>query len=391
MPLEASSASMTKPLRIAIVAGEPSGDVLAAGMLRELKRIHPDAVFEGIGGKHMQALGFNSLFDMETLSVMGLVEVLSSLPSILKVKKGLLAHFEQHPPDIFVGVDAPDFNLRIETELKKRGVKTVHYVSPTVWAWREGRVHKIAKAAHHVLGLFPFEAHVYAKYNMPYTFVGHTMADAIPLEPDKYQARTLLGLPQSEEVLAVLPGSRRGEVAALMPIFIDTMIRVAEERPNIHFVIPAANEARHHQIAEALSLAEGVVSQLNVHIVDVEARHVMIASDAILLASGTATLEAMLCKRPMVVAYKLSALTHKIMQRLYKPDYFALPNILANEALVPELLQDDVNPITLSEHILTLMKIDNSELIRRFTELHKTLKCDADKSSARAVLETLNG
>lgn len=391
MPLEASSASMTKPLRIAIVAGEPSGDVLAAGMLRELKRIHPDAVFEGIGGKHMQALGFNSLFDMETLSVMGLVEVLSSLPSILKVKKGLLAHFEQHPPDIFVGVDAPDFNLRIETELKKRGVKTVHYVSPTVWAWREGRVHKIAKAAHHVLGLFPFEAHVYAKYNMPYTFVGHTMADAIPLEPDKYQARTLLGLPQSEEVLAVLPGSRRGEVAALMPIFIDTMIRVAEERPNIHFVIPAANEARHHQIAEVLSLAEGVVSQLNVHIVDVEARHVMIASDAILLASGTATLEAMLCKRPMVVAYKLSALTHKIMQRLYKPDYFALPNILANEALVPELLQDDVNPITLSEHILTLMKIDNSELIKRFTELHKTLKCDADKSSARAVLETLNG
>lgn len=382
---------MSKPLRIAIVAGEPSGDVLAAGMLRELKRIHPDAIFEGIGGKHMQAEGFHSLFDMETLSVMGLVEVLSSLPSILKVKKGLLSHFEQHRPDIFVGVDAPDFNLRIETELKKRGVKTIHYVSPTVWAWREGRIHKIAKAAHHVLGLFPFEAQVYAKYNMPYTFVGHTMADAIPLDPDKYQARTLLALPNSEDVLAVLPGSRRGEVAALMPIFIDTMIWVAKERPNIHFVIPAANAARHDQIKESLSLAGENAARLNVHIVDVEARYAMIASDAILLASGTATLEAMLCKRPMVVAYKLSALTHKIMQRLYKPDYFALPNILANEALVPELLQDDVNPTTLSEHILTLLNTDNSALINRFTELHHTLKCDADKSSARAVLEILNG
>lgn len=380
---------MSKALRIAMVAGEPSGDVLAAGVVAELKRQYPDAIIEGIGGPHMQAEGFHSLFDMETLSVMGLVEVLAHLPAILKVKKALLAHFEQQPPDIYVGIDAPDFNLRIEKALKQKGIKTVHYVSPTIWAWREKRVHKIAQAAGRVLGLFPFEQQVYDKYDVPYTFVGHTMADSIALQPDQLAARRQLDLPDKAPVLAVLPGSRRGEVATLLPIFVQTIQRIAASRPDIHFVIPAANQHRLSQINTILSEAEGDTSALPIHVMEGSAREAMIASDVILLASGTATLEAMLCKRPMVAAYKLSPLTYKIMQRLYKAPYFTLPNLLANEALIPELLQEDVNPQTLSEQILGFFESDNSLLISRFTDLHHTLKCDADKTAAKAVLEEL--
>jgi lipid-A-disaccharide synthase len=380
---------MSKPLRIAMVAGEPSGDVLAAGVVAELKRQYPDAVIEGIGGPQMQAAGFHSLFEMETLSVMGLVEVLSHLPAILKVKKALLTHFEQHPPDIYVGIDAPDFNLRIEKALKQKGIKTIHYVSPTIWAWREKRVHKIAQAAGRVLGLFPFEQKVYDKYDVPYTFVGHTMADSIPLEPDQLAARKQLALPKDAPVLAVLPGSRRGEVDTLLPIFVETIARISKLRPDIHFVIPAANQHRLSQINEILERCETDISRLPIHISEGTARAAMIASDVILLASGTATLEAMLCKRPMVAAYKLSPLTYKIMQRLYKAAYFTLPNLLANEALIPELLQDDVNPETLSEQIMHFFDSDNSLLISRFTDLHHTLKCDADKTAAKAVLEEL--
>lgn len=380
---------MSKPLRIAMVAGEPSGDVLAAGMVAELKRLYPDAIIEGIGGPNMQAQGFHSLFDMETLSVMGLVEVLSHLPAILKVKKALLAYFSDNPPDIFVGIDAPDFNLRVEKELKSKGVKTIHYVSPTIWAWREKRVHKIAKAAGRVLGLFPFEQQVYDKYDVPYTFVGHTMADSIALTPDQQASRNTLNLPIDKAVLAVLPGSRRGEVDTLLPIFIETMEKIAAQRPDIEFVIPAANVHRLEQINGMLKEANNASERLPIHVTEGTSRDAMIASNVILLASGTATLEAMLCKRPMVVAYKLSPITYKIMQRLYKAPFFALPNLLANEALVPELLQEDVNPDTLSQHALTYFDSDNTDLISRFTDLHHTLKCNADKTAAQAVVEEL--
>ena len=380
---------MSKPLRIAMVAGEPSGDVLAAGMVAELKRLYPDAIIEGIGGPNMQAQGFHSLFDMETLSVMGLVEVLSHLPAILKVKKALLAHFSDNPPDIFVGIDAPDFNLRVEKELKSKGIKTIHYVSPTIWAWREKRVHKIAKAAGRVLGLFPFEQQVYDKYDVPYTFVGHTMADSIALTPDQQASRKMLNLPINKAVLAVLPGSRRGEVDTLLPIFIKTMEKIAAQRPDIEFVIPAANAHRLEQINGMLKEANNASERLPIHVTEGTSRDAMIASNVIMLASGTATLEAMLCKRPMVVAYKLSPITYKIMQRLYKAPFFALPNLLANEALVPELLQEDVNPDTLSQHALTYFDSDNTDLISRFTDLHHTLKCNADKTAAQAVVEEL--
>ncbi|GFD67206.1 lipid-A-disaccharide synthase [Alteromonas sp. KUL106] len=380
---------MSKPIRIGMVAGEPSGDVLAAGMVAELKRQHPDAIIEGIGGPNMINAGFHSLFDMETLSVMGLVEVLSHLPAILKVKKQLLTHFEQNPPDIFVGIDAPDFNLRVEKTLKARGVKTIHYVSPTVWAWREKRIHKIAKAANRVLGLFPFEQQVYDKYHVPYTFVGHTMADAIAIEPDQNAARQELGVASSASVLAVLPGSRRGEVDTLLPVFLDTIEAIHAKRSDIQFLIPAANAHRLAQIKALLADANNAEARLPIKVTQGTSRDAMIASDVILLASGTATLEAMLCKRPMVAAYKLAPLTYKIMQRLYKAPFFTLPNLLANEAIIPELLQEEVNAENMSNQLLNLFESDNSALIARFTDLHHTLKCNADKTAAKAVVEEL--
>ncbi len=380
---------MSKPIRIGMVAGEPSGDILAAGMVAELKRQYPDAIIEGIGGPNMIDAGFHSLFDMETLSVMGLVEVLAHLPAILKVKKQLLAHFEQNPPDIFVGVDAPDFNLRVEKALKARGIKTMHYVSPTVWAWREKRIHKIAKAANRVLGLFPFEQQVYDKYDVPYTFVGHTMADAIALEPDQSAARQVLGVDSKAPVLAVLPGSRRGEVDTLLPVFLETIEAIHAKRSDIQFLIPAANEHRLAQIKALLLEADNAEARLPIQVTQGTSRDAMIASDVILLASGTATLEAMLCKRPMVAAYSLAPLTYKIMQRLYKAPFFTLPNLLANEAIIPELLQEEVNAENMSNQLLNFFESDNSALIARFTDLHHTLKCNADKTAAKAVVEEL--
>ena len=333
--------------------------------------------------------GFHSLFDMETLSVMGLVEVLSHLPAILKVKKQLLAHFEQNPPDIFVGIDAPDFNLRVEKALKARGIKTMHYVSPTVWAWREKRIHKIAKATNRVLGLFPFEQQVYDKYHVPYTFVGHTMADAIAIEPDQNAARQELGVDSNASVLAVLPGSRRGEVETLLPVFLETIEAIHAKRSDIQFLIPAANEHRLAQIKGILLEADNAEERLPIQVTQGTSRDAMIASDVILLASGTATLEAMLCKRPMVAAYLLAPLTYKIMQRLYKAPFFTLPNLLANEAIIPELLQEEVNAENMSNQLLNFFESDNSALISRFTDLHHTLKCNADKTAAKAVVEEL--
>lgn len=380
-----------KPLRIAIVAGEPSGDVLAAGLIRELKQRHPDAIIEGIGGDNMQAAGCHSLFDMETLSVMGLVEVLSRLPSIFALKKQLIAHLTQNPPDVYIGVDAPDFNLRVEKELKAKGIKTVHYVSPTVWAWREKRIHKIAAATNLVLGLFPFEHVVYDKYQVPYRFVGHTLAEAVPLQPDQQAARESLALPQDKPILAVLPGSRQGELNRLLPVFVDTIKCMQKAKPGCHFVIPAANQKRLEGIKQYIEQhAPTLLDDEQVVITQGGARDVMIASDVVLLASGTATLEAMLCKRPMVAAYKMSKLTYLMMQRLYKAPFFALPNLLANELLIPELLQEDVNPDNLTAHLLPMFDGDNTAMLDTFYSIHQSLMCGADKTSADAVLELIN-
>lgn len=374
--------------RIAIVAGEPSGDTLGAGLVAALKRRYPNATFVGIAGPKMQAQGCQSLFDLEALSVMGLVEVLSSIRKLLGIRSSLIQQLLDNPPDIYIGVDAPDFNLGVEKRLKQQGIKTVHYVSPTVWAWREKRVFKIAKACDRVLALLPFEKAVFDRYNLPCTFVGHTMADAIPLEPDQQAARAQLGLAPQQSILALLPGSRGGEVNNLLPVFLQSAQLLAQTIPDLQVVIPIASPARMAQITEMLE-AESV--KLNIKLVDGQAQQVMIASDAVLLASGTATLEAMLCKKPMVVAYRLSAITHWMMQYLYKADYFALPNVLAGEEVIPELLQEDVNPETIVQHLAPMFTQDTQALQQRFLQLHQSLKHNADEQAAQAVAEVMEG
>tara|TARA_R110002153_G_scaffold113667_2_gene256026 strand:+ start:12290 stop:13450 length:1161 start_codon:yes stop_codon:yes gene_type:complete len=375
-----------KILRVGIVAGEASGDILAAGLIKQLKKRYPNAIFEGIAGPKMQAQGCQSLFEMEELSVMGLVEVLSRIRRLMFVRKSMLHHFLANPPDVFIGVDAPDFNLGLALKLKEQGIKTVQYVSPTVWAWREKRIFKIAKATNLVLSIFPFEKQVYDKHHIPCEFVGHTMADDIAIKPDQQKARHALKLKENEIILALLPGSRKREVDTLLDVFIQSCLLLKPDVKELKVLIPVVNRQRKAQVDEYIQTHK---PDLNIQVVIGHAREVMIASDAVLLASGTATLEAMLCKKNMVTAYKLSGLTYQLMRWLYKAKYFALPNVLAGEKLIPELLQNDVTPETISELLLPMLTIQNDDaqqaLITKFESLHQSLKKDADVQSANAV------
>ncbi|GAC19874.1 lipid-A-disaccharide synthase [Paraglaciecola arctica] len=375
-----------KILRVGIVAGEASGDILAAGLIKQLKKRYPNAIFEGIAGPKMQAQGCQSLFEMEELSVMGLVEVLSRIRRLMFVRKSMLHHFLANPPDVFIGVDAPDFNLGLALKLKEQGIKTVQYVSPTVWAWREKRIFKIAKATNLVLSIFPFEKQVYDKHHIPCEFVGHTMADDIAIKPDQQKARHALKLKENEIILALLPGSRKREVDTLLDVFIQSCLLLKPDVKQLKVLIPVINRQRKAQVDEYIQTHK---PDLNIQVVIGHAREVMIASDAVLLASGTATLEAMLCKKNMVTAYKLSGLTYQLMRWLYKAKYFALPNVLAGEKLIPELLQNDVTPETISELLLPMLTIQNDDaqqaLITKFESLHQSLKKDADVQSASAV------
>ena len=375
-----------KTLKVGIVAGEASGDILAAGLIKQLKKRYPNATFEGIAGPKMQAQGCQSLFDMEELSVMGLVEVLSRIRRLLFVRKTMLNHFLANPPDVFIGVDAPDFNLGLELKLKKHGIKTVQYVSPTVWAWREKRIFKIAKATNLVLSIFPFEKQVYDKHQIPCEFVGHTMADDIAIKPDKQKARHALQLKENEIILAVLPGSRKREVDTLLDVFMQSCLLLKSDIAELKVLIPVVNRQRKEQVDEYIQTHN---PDLSIQVVIGHARDAMIASDAVLLASGTATLEAMLCKKNMVAAYKLSGLTYQMMKWLYKAKYFALPNVLANEKLIPELLQEDVTPETISKLLLPMLISQTGDeqqaLIAKFEILHQSLKQDADVQSAKAV------
>ncbi|HWS04069.1 MAG TPA: lipid-A-disaccharide synthase, partial [Gammaproteobacteria bacterium] len=329
----------SKPLRVGIIAGEMSGDLLGAGLIRALRERHPDAIIEGIGGAQMMAAGCRSLFPMEELSVMGLFEVLAHLPRLLRIRRSVIKHFLADPPDVFVGIDAPDFNLGVERRLKVAGIPTVHYVSPSVWAWRKGRIKTIARSVDHMLTLFPFEMAVYQEHHVPVSCVGHPLADLIPDHVDAVAARADLHLPVGVPLVALLPGSRAGEVARLADIFIATVHWCAHHRPGVHFVVPLANAITRDIFVGALRRHMG---DLPVHLIDGQARQAMAASDAVLLASGTATLEALLLKRPMVVAYRLARLTYWLARWLVHLPYFSLPNLLAERALVPEFLQDEV-------------------------------------------------
>ncbi|EJL6394143.1 lipid-A-disaccharide synthase [Vibrio navarrensis] len=377
---------LNKPLRIGIVAGELSGDTLGEGFIQAVKARYPDAEFVGIGGPKMIAQGCQSLFDMEELAVMGLVEVLGRLPRLLKVKAELVRYFTQNPPDVFVGIDAPDFNLRLELDLKNAGIKTVHYVSPSVWAWRQKRIFKIEAATNLVLAFLPFEKAFYDKFDVPCEFIGHTLADAIPLESEPAAARALLGLEQEKKWLAVLPGSRGSELKMLAPTFIETCKLLHQQYPDLGFVVALVNQKRRQQFEQAW---QQYAPELEFKLVDDTARNVITAADAVMLASGTVALECMLLNRPMVVGYRVNALTAFLAKRLLKTEYVSLPNILAGEELVKEYLQDDCTPQNLFAEVSRLLEGNNQSMLNKFTEMHHWIRKDADQQAANAVLNLI--
>ncbi len=366
-------------LRIALVAGEASGDILGAGLMRALKAQHPAVEFIGVGGPLMQAEGLTSYFPMERLSVMGLVEVLGRLRELLARRKLLIQTLIQEKPDVFIGIDAPDFTLNIELKLRQAGIKTVHYVSPSVWAWRQKRVLKIREGCDLMLTLLPFEARFYEEKGVPVRFVGHTLADTIPLHADRAAARAELGLPDGP-LVALMPGSRGGEVGRLGALFFDAAERLLIMKPGVRFVLPCASPQRRAQIE---TLLQG--RNLPLTLLDGQSHLALAACDAVLIASGTATLEALLYKRPMVVAYRLAPLTFWILKRMVKSPYISLPNLLAQRLLVPELLQDDATPATLAQTLLPLID-GGEEQTRGFDEIHRTLRRDASNQAADAVL-----
>lgn len=379
---------------IALVAGEVSGDILGAGLIRQLKIHYPQARFIGIAGPRMLAEGCESLVDMEDLSVMGLAEILKHLPRLLKIRNNVIQTMLREKPDVYIGIDAPDFNLGVELKLKVNGIKTIHYVSPSVWAWRQNRIHKIAKATHQVLAFLPFEKAFYDKFNVPCRFVGHTMADAVPLKPNRIEARQRLNLDANQRYLAILVGSRGSEVAFLTEPFLQTALLLKQRFPDLQFLVPLVNEKRRAQF-EAIKAQ--VAPNLAMHVIDGNARQVLIAADAALLASGTAALEAMLCKSPMVVSYKMKALTYCLAKRLVKSKYISLPNLLADEMLVPEMIQEECDPALLAEKLAVYFSTEEAALehrrvlIQRFTDLHRLIQCGADQQAAQAVIDLLEG
>ena len=379
---------------IALVAGEVSGDILGAGLIRQLKIHYPQARFIGIAGPRMLAEGCESLVDMEELSVMGLAEILKHLPRLLKIRNNVIQTMLREKPDVYIGIDAPDFNLGVELKLKANGIKTIHYVSPSVWAWRQNRIHKIAKATHQVLAFLPFEKAFYDKFNVPCRFVGHTMADAVPLKPNRIEARQRLNLDANQRYLAILVGSRGSEVAFLTEPFLQTALLLKQRFPDLQFLVPLVNEKRRAQF-EAIKAQ--VAPNLAMHVIDGNARQVLIAADAALLASGTAALEAMLCKSPMVVGYKMKALTYCLAKRLVKSKYISLPNLLADEMLVPEMIQEECTPALLAEKLAVYFSTEEAALehrrvlIQRFTELHQLIQCGANQQAAQAVIDLLEG
>lgn len=373
---------------IGLVAGEVSGDILGAGLIRALRRHLPAARFVGVAGPRMQAEGCEVWYEMEELAVMGVVEVVERLPRLLKIRRDLTRRFSELRPDVFVGIDAPDFNITLEGRLKRNGIRTIHYVSPSVWAWRQKRVFKIGRATDNVLAFLPFEKAFYDKHNVPCQFIGHTLADAMPLEPDKSAARRSLDIADDVPCLALLPGSRSAEVEMLSADFLQTAQLLRRHFPSLEILVPLVNARRREQFER---IKAQTAPDLQVHLLDGRAREAMIAGDAALLASGTAALECMLAKCPMVVGYRMKPLTFALARWLVKTPYVSLPNLLAGRELVKELLQQDCVPEKLAAALLPLLNNDSlrRELHETFLELHQRIRCNADEQAAQAVMKLI--
>ncbi len=371
-----------KPLRIGIVAGEESGDILGAGLIAQLKRRYPDAIFEGIGGSRMIEQGFTSFFPQDRLAVMGFVEPLKRLPELLRMRKTLADHFVQKLPDVFIGIDSPDFNLHLEMILRNRGIRVAHYVSPSVWAWRQGRIKKIKAAVDLMLTLFPFENEIYERHQINAVCVGHPLADTIALEDQTLAARQALGISPQATVLALLPGSRQAEVERLGSLFFDVAAQLMAANPDLILLCPAANPKRLEQLQALLA-----ARPLNVQLQLGNSHQLMAAADAVLMASGTTSLEAMLLNKPMVIAYKVAPLSYWIYKRLVKVDMIGLPNLLAGEKIVPEFIQDAATNDNLCQAVRELL--DKTVAYHRqknaFKQLHQSLRRDANQQAANAI------
>ncbi len=377
---------MDHTLHVGILAGEASGDLLGAGLMQALRERVPGVTFSGIGGPGMIARGLDSMVSMDRLSVMGLTEPLKRLPELMRIRGRVYRHMQASRPDVFIGIDSPDFNLGLEKKIRALGIPTVHYVCPSVWAWRQGRVHKIRKAVDLVLSLFPFEEQFLRKHDIDACFVGHPLADILPLNPDTAKVRIELGMPEDARMLAILPGSREGEVGRLCPVFLAAFELCRQQIPDLHAVIPCGGSQRWQQVEKFLAYFEDVSG---ITLVDGQSRTVMAAADAVLMASGTATLEALLLKKPMVVAYKMAPLSYAVISRMLKSPYISLPNLLAGKQLVPELLQDEVTPQRLAAEIVSQLhaKSVTDEIVKTFHTIHTQLKRDASVTAADAVLK----
>ncbi len=375
---------------IALVAGEASGDLLGAHLMRALAERRADLGFHGIGGPRMMGRGFDSFYPMEKLSVRGYVEVLSHYREIMGIRRELQARLLKEHPPLFIGIDAPDFNLDLEYRLKAEGIPTIHYVGPSIWAWRRGRIRRIARSVSHVLVLFPFETQIYRDAGIPVTYVGHPVADTIPLKVDKAAAREQLRLPAGKLVVALLPGSRQSELRYMADAFVLAAKQLHAEVSDVHFVCPTASRPTRDLMRDAIHRHDA--QDLPLTLMFGHSHEALAAADLALVASGTATLETALYKTPMVIVYKMSPVTWQIMRRMLYLPYVGLPNILAGELLVDELMQDAATPDAISKALLALMR-DNSRQehqLEKFIEIHHTLRQDNATKAAEAVLEVMD-
>lgn len=383
--------------KIAMVAGEASGDLLGFHLIQALKQQHPSLDIFGIAGPKMMGLGARSLYPIERLSVRGYLEVIRHLRGLLKLRKQLYLEILRQQPDVFIGIDAPDFNFWLERKLKAKGIPTIHYVSPSIWAWRAGRIHGIKRAVSHMLALFPFEPRLYQQVGVPVTYIGHPLADALPLTPDTAQAREKLKLKPSPVVIALLPGSRQSEVRAHADLMLQTAVQfdrlMRENGQQAQFLVPLVTRETRDLFTNAWHalLTQAPETPIQLQIMFGHAHDAMTAADAVLVASGTATLEAALLKKPMVITYKMSKLSWQLLKRMHLQPYVGLPNILAGEGIVPELLQDSATPETLAQTLYNLLadKQGLAVLREKYLTIHRQLKQQSAEKAAAVVAQFL--